>query len=304
MNNQPNAGPTTLQQLGSTLDSTKNAISSSFNEFSNQATAGVGASSDFLTSNTIIAKFAFIILVLVIFLLLFNLGIAIIGYFSEPAHDPYLIKGTLDGTRPKVITQDPKQSTSIKVLKSNNQSKGMEFTWSVWLHLNDLGESTTKYQHIFSKGDGHFDRQTGLSKVNNGPGLYIHPNTNKLRIIMDTASPTDDNVKIDIDNIPIRRWVHIVIRLQNTILDVYVNGVISARLLLNNTPKQNYGNVYISQAGGFMGKLSDLRYNDRALNIFEINKIVSGGPNMKMAEDEGNTTDYKYLSSQWYSSKY
>jgi len=304
MNNQPNAVPTTFQQIGSTLDSTKNAMSSSFNEFSNQASAGVGASSDFLTSNTIIAKFAFIILVLVIFLILFNLGIAIIGYFSEPSPDPYLVEGTMDGSRSKVITQDPKQSTSVKVLKSNNQSKGMEFTWSVWLYLNDLGKSKKKYQHVFSKGDGNFNNRTGLSTVNNGPGLYIHPNTNKLRIIMDTASPTDDNVNVNIDNIPIRKWVHVAIRLQNTILDVYVNGVISSRLLLNNTPKLNYGDVYVCQAGGFMGKLSDLRYNDRALNIFEINKIVSRGPNMKMAEEEAKTSDYKYLSSQWYSSKY
>jgi hypothetical protein len=121
---------------------------------------------------------------------------------------------------------------------------------------------------------------------------------------MNTVSPNDDNTTIDIDNIPINKWVHVALRLQNTILDVYVNGIVVNRLLLNNTPKQNYGNVYICQNGGFKGKLSNLRYYSRALNVFEINNIVSSGPSLKVAEEVKPTGGYNYLSTQWYASKY
>jgi hypothetical protein len=311
MNFQPNVpstgvnyGQAVAERFGSTVDSASNALSGTFNEFSNQASAAAGATTDFLTANTIIAKFAFILLVLVVFLILFNLGVSIVGYFSEPSPDPYIINGMIDGNMSKVIPQDPKQTNAIPIYRSNDQSKGMEFTWSSWLYLSDLGKDAGKYQHVFSKGDGNIDSNTNLSTVNNGPGLYISPMDNKLHIIMNTVSSTDPNTTIDIDNIPIQKWFHVALRLQNTVLDVYVNGVVVNRLLLNNTPKQNYGNVYVCQNGGFSGKLSNLRYYSRALNVFEINNIVSSGPNMKVASDMKPIGGFDYLSTQWYTSRY
>jgi len=311
MNFQPNVPSTGLNygqavadRLGSTVDNASNALSGTFNEFSSQASAAAGATTDFLTANTIIAKFAFILLVLVVFLILFNLGVSIVGYFSEPSPDPYIINGMIDGNVSKVVPQDPKQTNAIPIYRSNDQSKGMEFTWSSWLYLSDLGKEAGKYQHVFSKGDGNIDSNTNLSTVNNGPGLYISPMDNKLHIIMNTVSSTDPNTTIDIDNIPIQKWFHVALRLQNTVLDVYVNGVVVNRLLLNNTPKQNYGNVYVCQNGGFSGKLSNLRYYSRALNVFEINNIVSSGPNMKVASDMKPIGGFDYLSTQWYSSRY
>ena len=174
--------------------------------------------------------------------------------------------------------------------------------------MNDFGTKDDRYQHIFSKGDGNIDTTTNMSKVNNGPGLYVNPNKNSLHIKMDTVSPTDDNTTIDIDNIPIKKWIHIALRLQNTVLDVYINGVIVNRLLLNNTPKQNYGDVYICQNGGFSGKLSNLRYYNRALNVFEINNVVMFGPNTRPSDlsidSKAKTGTYSYLSNMWYSDKY
>jgi hypothetical protein len=311
MNFQPNVpstgvnyGQAVAERFGSTVDNASNALSGTFNEFSSQATAATGATTDFLTANTIIAKFAFILLVLVVFLILFNLGVSIVGYFSEPSPDPYIINGMIDGNFSKVVPQDPKQTNAIPIYRSNDQSKGMEFTWSSWLYLSDLGKEAGKYQHVFSKGDGNIDSNTNLSTVNNGPGLYISPMDNKLHIIMNTVSSTDPNTTIDIDNIPIKKWFHVALRLQNTVMDVYVNGVVVNRLLLKNTPKQNYGNVYVCQNGGFSGKLSNLRYYSRALNVFEINNIVSSGPNMKVASDMNPIGGFDYLSTQWYSSRY
>ena len=311
MNFQPNVpsngvnyGQAVAERLGSTVDSASNALSGTFNDFSNQASAAAGATTDFLTANTIIAKFAFILLVLVVFLILFNLGVSIVGYFSEPSPDPYIINGLFDGNASKVVPQDPKQTSAIPIYRSNDQSKGMEFTWSTWLYLSDLGKEAGKYQHVFSKGDGNIDTTTSLSTVNNGPGLYISPMDNKLHVIMNTVSPTDPNTTIDIDNIPIQKWFHVALRLQNTTLDVYINGVVVNRLLLTNTPKQNYGNVYVCQNGGFSGKLSNLRYYSRALNVFEINNIVSSGPNMKVSSDMKPVGGFDYLSTQWYASRY
>jgi hypothetical protein len=298
------------ETIGNSINDLKSNVDSSVSAFSEQAEAGAGASSQFLQSNTIFAKFAFLLLAIILFVFLSALGIMLIQYFLSPSTNPYLIKGMIDGNENKVITQDPKDNNAVPIIRSNNKTTGLEFTWSLWLFINELslptGSNTTKYQHIFNKGDNDYDPITGIAKVNNGPGVYISPGTNSLRIIMDSVSPTDTNV-IDIDNIPIRKWFHVAVRVKNTVIDVYVNGMIASRYVMNNVPKQNYNNIYFAQNGGFFGKLSNLRYYSYALNVFEINSVVTFGPNTNTAKLSTDTkargNQYSYISNSWYSNK-
>lgn len=293
------------QSLGNSINTLKNGVNESVSGFSQQAQAGVGASSQFLQSNTIVAKFAFIILIIIVFIFLLALGIMLIQYFSSPATNPYLVNGMLDGTDGKIIHQDPNQADAVTINRSNNQSTGLEFTWSVWLYINDLG-TDNKHQVIFNKGDINYDSTTNIASINNGPGLYLSPGKNRLHIIMDTNDANNPGI-LDIDNIPMKNWVHVAIRVENTIMDVYVNGVISGRLAMTNVPKQNYNDVNVCKGGGFMGKLSNLRYYTYALNVFEINGIVAYGPNTNtsgLSTSGGAATgNYTYLSNNWYSTK-
>ena len=79
--------PQSVQNIGSSISESMNnlsqTVSSSINQFSQQTQTGVDASSGFLSSNTIIAKFAFLILVVIVFLFLLNLGVLIIQYFMS-----------------------------------------------------------------------------------------------------------------------------------------------------------------------------------------------------------------------------
>mgnify|MGYP005988328679 FL=1 len=317
-NNNSNANPLStinqsvqsgFQAASDSYDQAKGNLTNTFDDFSTEAAVGVGVTSGFLYSNTIIAKFAFIILVLIVFLFLMNLGISMISYFTRPSNSPYIINGMIDGTNSMIVTQDPKNTESKPIYRSNNESEGLEFTWSSWIYIDDLNQDKDEFQHIFSKGDGGFDSDTNLANVNNAPGMYVSPMTNKLHIIMDSvknhdmSSGTNPNV-INIDNVPLKKWVHVAIRAMNTKVDVYVNGIIASRLEMLDTPKQNYGDVYVCQNGGFFGKLSALRYYNRALNIFEINQIVSSGPKLAVVNDMGAQKGFKYLSNYWYSSKY
>jgi hypothetical protein len=298
-----------IGNVGESFNNIKTGLTDSLNQFSEKTQAGIGASSEFLQSNTIVAKIAFLILVLILFLFLMNLGIILIGYFTTPATNPYLINGMIQGSYPMVITQNPSNTNSIPIQRSNNQSKGIEFTWSFWIYINDLGTQGGKYQHIFNKGDNMYDSNTNLATVNNSPGVYLGSNNNtiannaNIHIIIDTVDVNDTNNKIDINNVPIRKWVNVMIRMENLILDTYVNGVISTRLLLKNVPKQNYNDIYVCQNGGFSGNLSNLRYYAYALNIFEINRVVLGGPNTKITDNLNSNSGSSYLSSKWYSSK-
>jgi hypothetical protein len=311
--------PETLKSAGESITNTVNSAKTNFNEtvsgFSQQAQAGAVASQGFLQSNTIIAKFAFIILVIIAFLFLMNLGITLIAYFTTPQNNPFIIKGKVNANSALIVSTDPTKNGSVPIIRSNNESKGIEFTWSFWIYINDLGDDN-KAQNVFNKGSTDYDN-TGIATTNNSPGVYLIskdgagalPTSNKngdnasLKIIMNTAVSSDSNSTLQIDNIPIRKWVHVAIRMQNTILDTYVNGIIANRLILNNTPKQNYYDINLFQNGGFNGSLSNLRYYSNSLNAFEINTIVYNGPNMNASTlDNSATGNYTYLSNAWYSS--
>jgi hypothetical protein len=295
-----------FKKVSDTIASTKDSVTSSISSFANQP----GIPSDFAFSNTIIAKFAFLILVIIVFMFLMSLGISLILYFSTASSNPYLIKGTINGNRPVIIPQDPKNKRAVSIQRSNNQTTGIEFTWSVWLYVDQVGTVPNKYQHIFNKGNNNFTKagpingSTGIATVNNGPGLYLVPGTNKLYVKMDTVDAADTANGIVIDNIPLRNWIHVAIRLENTMLDVYVNGTITGRLNLQKVPKQNYNDVLVCNNGGFAGNLSDLRYFDSALNVFEITSIVKSGPTLKAYESpESKAKNFFYLSNTWYTSR-
>lgn len=264
---------------------------------------------DFSDSNTIIAKMSFLILVLILFIVAVGLGIQLISYFLQPRATTYLVYGLQPGTTPKTITQDPSSSESITVWRSNNKNTGIEFTWHVWLNISDVGSSANSvYQHIFNKGgNGSFNgpSNTPGAGINNAPGVYLSPNSNTIRILMDILGNNTTQTSpafIDIDNVPLKKWFHLAIRLENTLLDVYVNGTISARLQLQNVPKQNYDNVYVCNNGGFSGQLSNLTYLSHAANVYEISKIVLKGPNTT-SYDKTSSVTTDYLSTAWYASK-
>lgn len=284
------------------FDNARTEISESVDSFSKEAEG----SASFMASNTLVAKFSFLILAILVFIVLFKLGIMLIMYFTSASTTPYLVKGLLSGTDKVTVTQDPNLADSVLVPRSNNESAGAEFTWSSWIYISNPkpSDDTKEYQHIFNKGTDDTHELTGLVQTNNAPGIYLKDGTNKLFIKMDSVKANDPITSIEIDNIPIKKWVHVVLRLQNNILDVYINGTVSKRLVLQHTPKQNFQDVNINHNNGFSGHLSDLRYFDRALNVFEINGILNNGPNLTSSSLSAfaDSGFYGYLSNMWYSS--
>ena len=240
-----------------------------------------------------------------IFMILLNLGVKIIGYFMKPKGDPKLINGTMNAANEVTIYQDPKHSNSIPILRSNNQNKGIEFTWSLWIYLNDISK-TPQYSNIFNKGNANYG-DDGIATVNNGPGLYLENETGDLVVVMNTVSVSNQSETLRVKNIPLRKWFNCIIRIENVALDVYINGGIVARTVLQDVPKQNYQNVNVCKNGGFNGNMADLQYYDKALSIFQINNIVSWGRNTRSANENSSNdaTGFPYyLSNLWYSANY
>jgi hypothetical protein len=294
----------TIGNISSSVGNIQNNLNNVVSEFSQKSV--VGASQEFLNANTIIAKFVFIVLVLIGFMFLINLAITLMGYFMQPSTTPYLINGMINGNNGIIITQDPTNVNSIPIKRSNNETTGIEFTWSVWLLITNPNTlSSTKYQNIFNKGDIKYDTSSGISLVN-GPGIYLAPanvnskNENVLHVVMDQVDGVQNTM--DISGVPMNKWFHLALRMENKIMDAYVNGIVYSRSILSSVPKQNYYNINIGQNGGFAGSISNLRYFDSALAAVNINSIVATGANTSSSRLslQNASTIPASLSSLWY----
>lgn len=262
-------------------------------------------SNRFLQSPSMLAKLAFLALVIIFFMIILKLGVYLLNWYYQPDDSPYLIKNMKDARTMEVIQQNPKNKNAIPIMRSRNQDNGVEFTYSIWIYIESLRYNEGQYKHIFHKGNDNIDftneEQLGLNYPNNGPGLYIHPTKNTLVVIMNTFKVI--NEKIEINNVPLNKWLNVIIRVENRNLDVYVNGNIKARHVLSSVPKQNYGDVYVNMNGGFQGHVSKFRYFNRGLNVREISKININGPSFKSSEVSIEKSTPPYFSMLWYNSK-
>ena len=183
---------------------------------------GTFGTAEFLQSNSLVAKLAFLLLVIFGFMILLRVGIFVISWLFNPSDSPHLIDGMVDATQMLVFTQDPSSNGSVTIHRSVNANDGIEFTWSVWIYIEKIQEG--KYKHIFHKGNSDLE-STGLNFPNNAPGLYLAPNTNALVVMMNTYNVINEEVVIP--DIPMNKWVNVIIRCQNTTLDVFIIGSIT-----------------------------------------------------------------------------
>ena len=266
----------------------------------------VGGSKSFLDSNSYVAKAAFLILTVIVFVYVLRVGIALIGWLFAPNSSPYLVNGMIDASVGNLtIQQDPSQENAVTILRSTNDAAGIAFTWSVWIYITQNAPTNrdgTKYLHVFNKGSAT-TASDGTMSPNNGPGLYLKDDYSGLRVVMSTFD--NPSASVDVDNIPINKWFSVIIRVENTVLDVFMNGDLAKRLPLDSVPFQNYGNVNVAQNHGFTGLISSLRYYNTALGTRAISNIISSGPNLTVIGSSGGAPGIMdYLSSRWFSTQW
>ena len=291
--------------------------------------------SQFANSNTLIAKIVFLILVIFVFSFLYYILSSLIGYFFSPNESPYILYGMKDATEALTIPQDPNNEDSKVIYRSKNKHGGIEFSYSFWMYIKDDFNEINKFKHVFNKGSKKpSTNDSGILDPLNSPGVYLYrgaksdthinemnensdpytiANNRKQIIGMLVRLNTHSNYEkpylgykyydnIYVDNLPIKKWVHVVIKSTNqNIVDIYINGNLVKRHSLSNVVKQNYDDIHINLHGGFNGNLSNLKYYNYAIGTFEIDKIAKNGPNLKMAKDS-NISQSKplYLSNSWY----
>ncbi len=265
-----------------------------------------------------LARIAFITGVIILFYVMLRLGLIILGLVFEKSRSPMLLKGMIDGNVSKTVEQDPTRADSKPIFRSDNENKGIEYTYSVWIHLDsaEINNNNTGIKHIFNKGDNNSTVSSDYMN-NNGPGLYLNVTENgdnnkvdvDLQVLVDlfNSSSANNANPIVVKNLTFDKWICIILRAQSKTFDVFINGVLIHREIFSDIIKQNYGNVYMAQqlgngSTGFAGKISNLKYYDKAIGTTEIVNIVKGGPDLTYLGNNTLSTKPTYFSTSWYTS--
>ena len=233
----------------------------------------IGTNSNALMSNN--SQMAMIIkgvLAITLVMFLVYVGQKIVkNYKDYKSSRVWLLNGTKDAKKRMVILQDPSKHDSKTLRRSKNEEDGLEFSYSFWMNVDDWSYRNGEWKHVLHKGN---EKGWPLR----GPGIWLHPKDNKLRVYMNTFKKIDEFV--DVDNIPLNKWFNVAVCVKQKILDVYVNGNVVKSKKLDGLPKQNYGDVYINAFQGFSGYMSNIRYYDYYVSYPELTSNLGGGPSM------------------------
>jgi hypothetical protein len=213
------------------------------------------------------------------------------------------------------IPQNPNIKGSKSVSLSNNERSGIEFSYTFYLNVSPTAfRQEYGLSHIFHKG---YPAEFPLL----APGVYMRSDTNTLRVYMNTYKTWNNFVEVE--NIPVSKWVHIAIVCNESSLEVYVNGNLSKKLPFEGyAPYQNFEDIIcfsqrvisLKQSiipsvedngfnvfGCMAGQLSKLNYFSYALCYAEIQKLMNEGPSSKLQSAMTNINVPPYLDDTWWS---
>ena len=135
-----------------------------------------------------------------------------------------------------------------------------------------LDEDTSLVEYAKSRG-------LRIGVVKKGVGFTsMDPSQNKEMIV-------DKTMSNNIDNIPMGRWFHLCVVVSNQSTDIYVDGQLRNTTTIETDMKQNNGQLWVTQGGGFSGLITQLRYYDTSIPHPEVGRIYSWGPNPWMWPD-------------------
>lgn len=222
-----------------------------------------------------------------------------------------LVPYTANAADGKIVIQQDinKDSEGKPILPSDNERTGIEFAYSFFLLVNEdtiIGQDVLRT--VFYKG------------YDNGPwpllapGVFIKGDSNTMRIVYNSSREPYNF--IDIENIPINKYFHVVLNFRARALEVHINGRITKKLLFENgVPYSNFSNLVIFNnfndltinrppfgnirfQRAINGQISNLVYTRYALSYGEIQNHLSKGPSNVIRQKSKEVPPY--LADSWW----
>lgn len=223
------------------------------------------------------------VLSIVITIVVIVLIIMLIRYMF---YDPYTLQSLQDGQTSSTIQASDLATNGTDVPSSN-------FSYSIWFYVNDwnyrYGEPKVIFGRMGAKSAPTTGSIEGVSGLDPCPAVILTPVENNLSISLgcypgidqEPTTPGGNTVvhTCNVSNVPIQRWVNLIISTYGRSLDVYIDGKLVRTCLLPGIASvNNNANIYVTPAGGFEGWTSRFQYWPNPMNPQEAWNVYTRGP--------------------------
>jgi hypothetical protein len=199
-------------------------------------------------------------------------------YLRHIFSDPYTLQKIQDGKTSSTIDASTLATNGSDVPSSN-------FAYSVWFYINNWNYRYGEDKVIFGRMGAMSDKGKGSVKGINGldpcPAVVLGAVENNISISLgcypgadqQPTTPGGNTVvhTCSVANIPIQKWVNLVVSVYGRSMDVYIDGKLVRTCLLPGVVSvNNNSNIYVTPLGGFEGWTSKLQYYPNSLNPQEV----------------------------------
>jgi hypothetical protein len=199
--------------------------------------------------------------------------------------DPYTLQNLQSGQTSSKIDAESLATNGTDVPSSN-------FAYSVWFYVNDWNYRYGEPKVIFGRmgamsppGQGSVQGLTGLDPC---PAVVLGAIENNIAISLGCypgadQEPTTPGGKTVIHtcgvaNIPIQKWVNLIMNVYGRTMDIYIDGKLVRTCLLPGIASvNNNANIHVTPLGGFDGWTSKLQYFPNSINPQDAWNIYAKG---------------------------
>jgi len=217
-----------------------------------------------------------ITIVVIVFILM------LLNYFFA---DPYTLQNIQDGKTSSTINASSLATNGSDVPSSN-------FAYSIWFYINDWNYRYSEPKVIFGRMGAKSGKDNGsipgISGLDPCPAVVLGAVENNISVSLgcypgiDEEPTTSDGTTVvhtcHIGNIPIQKWVNLVLSVYGRTMDLYIDGKLVRTCLLPGIASvNNNADIHVTPSGGFDGWTSNLQYYPNSLNPQEVWNIYSRG---------------------------
>ena len=199
--------------------------------------------------------------------------------------DPYTLQNIQDGKTASTIS-----ATSLATNGSNVPSSN--FAYSVWFYINNwnyrYGETKVIFGRMGAASGSGAGSVSGISGMDPCPAVVLGAVENTISVSLgcypgadqEPTTPGGNTVvhTCSVANVPIQKWVNLVVSVYGRSMDLYIDGKLVRTCLLPGVASvNNNANIYVTPLGGFEGWTSKLQYYPNSINPQEAWNIYSAG---------------------------
>jgi hypothetical protein len=215
--------------------------------------------------------------------------------------DPYTLQNVQNGETASTIKASSLATTG-------NGGSSSNFTYSVWFFINDWNYRYGEPKVIFGRmgapsasGQGSLPGVNGLDPC---PSVVLGATENNVSVSVgcypgaDQSPSTPGSATVvstfTIENVPIQRWVNLVVSVYGRTMDMYIDGkLVKTGLMKGVASINNDADIHVTPNGGFDGWTSKLQFFPNPMNPQQVWNIYTQGYQGNWLTNFFNFGDYQ-----------